>query len=116
MRATFRAELVKLLRARVLVLTFIVTAVFSIGGTAVVLATVGPHTNEQLPLTVAQLERAGGGTQAFRAPAAYGSSPASSAPSSPSPPRRLPRGRSSAGSPPASTPHHDTSAPPAGPP
>src|SRR6266536_1350364 len=71
MRATFRAELVKLLRARVLVLTFIVTAVFSIGGTAVVLATVGPHSNEQLPLTVAQLERAGGGTQAFRAAASY---------------------------------------------
>jgi ABC-2 type transport system permease protein len=71
MRATFRAELVKLLRPRVLVLTGIVTALFSIGGTAVVLATVGPHSNSALSLTVTKLASAGGGTQIFRAAASY---------------------------------------------
>jgi ABC-2 type transport system permease protein len=71
MTATFRAELVKLLRPRILVLTGVVTALFSIGGTVVILAAAGPHAGTDLGLTTAQLGRAGGGTQAFRAAASY---------------------------------------------
>jgi ABC-2 type transport system permease protein len=71
MTATFRAELVKLLRPRILLLTGLVTALFSIGGTVVILAAVGPHASTDLSLSTAQLRAAGGGTRAFRAAASY---------------------------------------------
>ncbi len=71
MTATFRAELVKLLRPRILILTAVVTTLFSIGGTLVILAAVGSRASTDLSLTTTQLRSAGGGTQAFRAAASY---------------------------------------------
>ena len=71
MTATFRAELVKLLRPRILILTAVVTTLFSIGGTLVILAAVGSRARTDLSLTTTQLRSAGGGTQAFRAAASY---------------------------------------------
>jgi ABC-2 type transport system permease protein len=67
MIATFRAELVKLLRRRVLVITALTTAVFAVGSAAIVLASAEPagqRVNGRA-VTVASLSGAGGGTEIF---------------------------------------------------
>jgi ABC-2 type transport system permease protein len=64
----FRAELVKLLRRRVLVLTAVVTVVYSVGGAAIVLASAEPapsaNPDGRAP-TIEDLASAGGGTEVF---------------------------------------------------
>lgn len=66
MTVTFRAELVKLLRRRVLVITGAVSAVFSVVAAAVVLAAAGGTTDPRRPgPTVRSLADAGGGTEVF---------------------------------------------------
>lgn len=66
MIAALRAELVKLLRGRVLVLTAVATVVFAIGSAAVVLATAEPDPRPVgRGVTIASLSRAGGGTEVF---------------------------------------------------
>jgi hypothetical protein len=71
MTASFRAELVRLLRPRVLWVTAIVTVLFAVGGALIVLATVGPTAGAGRGVTIAELERAGGGTQVFRTAASF---------------------------------------------
>jgi ABC-2 type transport system permease protein len=71
MIATFRAELVKLLRPRILLITLAATVAFAVGGTLIILAAVGPRASEEFPLTSSQLGAAGGGTDAFRGAASY---------------------------------------------
>lgn len=68
MIASFRAELVKLLRARVLAATAVVAAVFAVGGAAIVTAAATPHAGPGTgrAVTVAALSAAGGGTEVFR--------------------------------------------------
>jgi ABC-2 type transport system permease protein len=64
----FRAELVKLLRRRVLLVTAVVTGVFSIAGAALVLASADPAGSanpEGRGVTIEELSGAGGGTEVF---------------------------------------------------
>jgi ABC-type transport system involved in multi-copper enzyme maturation permease subunit len=67
MIATFRAELVKLLRRRVLIITALTTAVFAAGSAAIVLASAEPAGQRVSGrgVTVASLSGAGGGTEIF---------------------------------------------------
>jgi ABC-2 type transport system permease protein len=67
MIAAFRAELVKVLRRRVLVITAVTAAVFSIGSAAIVLAAAEPGAGRVSGrgVTVASLSDAGGGTEVF---------------------------------------------------
>ena len=67
MIAAFRAELVKVLRRRVLVITAVTTAVFAAGSAAVVLAAAEPAgaRPSNRGITVASLSGAGGGTEVF---------------------------------------------------
>jgi ABC-type transport system involved in multi-copper enzyme maturation permease subunit len=67
MIAVIRAELVKVLRRRVLVITAVATAVFAIGSAAVVLASAEPAEQRVSGrgVTVASLADAGGGTEVF---------------------------------------------------
>jgi hypothetical protein len=65
---TFRAELVKLRRRRVLVLAAVATVLFSIGTAAVVLASAEPAANRPgfgQGTTIEALSAAGGGTEVF---------------------------------------------------
>jgi ABC-2 type transport system permease protein len=67
MIAAMRAELVKVLRRRVLVITALTTAAFSVGSAAIVLAAAEP-TGQRASgrgVTVASLSNAGGGTEIF---------------------------------------------------
>jgi ABC-2 type transport system permease protein len=65
--AALRAELVKVLRRRVLVITAVTAAVFAIGSTAIVLAAAEPGAGRVSgrSVTVASLSDAGGGTKVF---------------------------------------------------
>jgi hypothetical protein len=65
---TFRAEFVKLLRRRVLLITGAVTLLSAIGGSAIVLAAAKPaaQAGGTRPVTFERLARAGGGTDVFR--------------------------------------------------
>jgi ABC-2 type transport system permease protein len=67
MIAAFRAELVKLLRRRVLVITALTTIVFAVGSAAVVLAAADPAGQRVSGrgVTVESLSGAGGGTEVF---------------------------------------------------
>jgi ABC-2 type transport system permease protein len=67
MIAAIRAELVKILRRRVLVITAVTTAVFAVGSAAVVLAAAEPAGQRVSGrgVTVASLSAAGGGTEVF---------------------------------------------------
>jgi ABC-2 type transport system permease protein len=67
MIAAFRAELVKVLRRRVLVITAVTAAIFSIGSAAIVLAAAEPGAGRVSGrgVTVASLSDAGGGTEVF---------------------------------------------------
>jgi ABC-type transport system involved in multi-copper enzyme maturation permease subunit len=67
MIAAFRAELVKLLRRRVLVITAVVATAFAVGSAAVLLTSAEPAGRpvEGRSVTVATLSQAGGGTQVF---------------------------------------------------
>jgi ABC-type transport system involved in multi-copper enzyme maturation permease subunit len=67
MIATIRAELVKLLRRRVLVTTAVTTAVFSVASAAIVLisADAGVRRVSGRGVTVESLSKAGGGTNVF---------------------------------------------------
>jgi ABC-2 type transport system permease protein len=67
MIAAFRAELVKLLRRRVLVITALAGAAFALGSAAVLLTSAEPAGQrvEGRGVTVATLSEAGGGTQVF---------------------------------------------------
>lgn len=64
---TIRAELVKLLRRRVLLFTSAVTAVFAVGGAAVVVNAAEPGRTAAVGrgVTIDALSTAGGGTQVF---------------------------------------------------
>jgi hypothetical protein len=70
---TYRAELVKLARRKVVVLTVLAVVVFAVGGAAIVLAAAEPvaPAGADRALTVAELARAGGGTQVFRTAASF---------------------------------------------
>jgi ABC-2 type transport system permease protein len=64
----FRAELVKLLRRRVVLVTAIVTAVFAVGGAAIVMTSAEPARQadrDGRALTIEELAGAGGGTEVF---------------------------------------------------
>jgi ABC-2 type transport system permease protein len=65
---TFRAEFVKLLRRRVLLVTGAVTLLAAVGGAAIVLAAAKPaaQAGGVRPVTLEQLARDGGGTDVFR--------------------------------------------------
>ena len=67
MIAALRAELVKVLRRRVLILTAVTTAVFAVGSAAIVLASAEPAGDRPSGrgVTVASLSEAGGGTEVF---------------------------------------------------
>ena len=67
MIAAFRAELVKVLRRRVLLTTAITTALFAAGSAAIVLAAAEPagRPTPGRGVTVASLSEAGGGTEVF---------------------------------------------------
>ena len=67
MIAAVRAELVKLLRRRVLVITAVATVAFAVGGAAVVLAAAEPAGRRVSGrgVTVASLSGPGGGTEVF---------------------------------------------------
>jgi ABC-2 type transport system permease protein len=67
MIAAIRAELVKMLRRRVLVITAITTIVFAVGSAAVVLASADPAGGRPSGrgVTVESLSGAGGGTEVF---------------------------------------------------
>jgi ABC-2 type transport system permease protein len=67
MIAAFRAELVKVLRRRVLLITAVTTLVFAVGSAAVVLAAAEPAGSRVSGrgVTVASLSDAGGGTEVF---------------------------------------------------
>lgn len=67
MIAAMRAELVKVLRRRVLVIAALTTALFAVGSTAVVLAAAEPadRSGADRGVTVASLADAGGGTEVF---------------------------------------------------
>jgi ABC-2 type transport system permease protein len=67
MIAALRAELVKVLRRRVLIVTALTTAVFAVGSAAIVLASAEPTGSRPSGrgVTVASLSEAGGGTEVF---------------------------------------------------
>jgi ABC-2 type transport system permease protein len=67
MIAALRAELVKILRRRVLVVTALTVAIFSFGAAAIVLAAAEPAGSRSSGrgVTVASLSEAGGGTEVF---------------------------------------------------
>jgi ABC-2 type transport system permease protein len=67
MIATIRAELVKVLRDRVLAITAVTTAVFAVGSAAIVVAAAEPagQPASARGVTVASLSDAGGGTEVF---------------------------------------------------
>jgi ABC-type transport system involved in multi-copper enzyme maturation permease subunit len=67
MIAAVRAELVRLLRRRVLLITAVTTAVFAVGSAAIVLASAGPagEPASGRGVTVTSLSDAGGGTDIF---------------------------------------------------
>ena len=67
MIATIRAELVKILRRRVLVITAVTTVVFAVGSAALVLASAEPAGGRfsDRGVTVESLSGAGGGTEVF---------------------------------------------------
>ena len=73
MIATIRAELVKVLRRRVLVITALTSAVFAVGGAAIVLAAAEPAGQRATGrgVTVASLAQAGGGTEVFTTAASF---------------------------------------------
>lgn len=73
MIAAIRAELVKVLRRRVLVITALTTVVFAVGAAAIVLAGAEPA-GERVSgrgLSVANLADAGGGTEVFTTAASF---------------------------------------------
>jgi ABC-2 type transport system permease protein len=67
MIAALRAELVKVLRRRVLIVTALTTAVFAVGSAAIVLASAEPAGSRPSGrgVTVASLSEAGGGSEVF---------------------------------------------------
>jgi ABC-2 type transport system permease protein len=67
MIASLRAELVKVLRRRVLIVTAVTTAVFAVGSAAIVLLSAEPPGARPSGrgVTVASLSQAGGGTEVF---------------------------------------------------
>ena len=67
MIAAFKAELVKVLRRRVLLITAITTALFAVGSAAIILAAAEPagRPTPGRGVTVASLSEAGGGTEVF---------------------------------------------------
>ena len=67
MRAALRAELVKVLRRRVLVVTAVTVAIFAVGSAAIVLSSAAPagESVSGRGVTVASLSDAGGGTEIF---------------------------------------------------
>ena len=68
---TYRAELTKLLRRRVLLVTAAVSALFAVGGSAIVLAAAEPAPGAGRAPTLQSLGAAGGGTEIFRAAASF---------------------------------------------
>ncbi len=70
---TYRAELVKLARRRIVVLTAAIITIFAVGGAAVVLASVKPaaETGPGRALSLERLAGAGGGTEIFRTAASF---------------------------------------------
>jgi ABC-type transport system involved in multi-copper enzyme maturation permease subunit len=73
MTRSYRAELVKLLRPKVLLITAAIALVFGVGGAAIVLASAKPAT-QSVPgrgLSLEQLGAAGGGTEIFRTAASF---------------------------------------------
>jgi ABC-2 type transport system permease protein len=70
---TFRAEFVKLLRRRVLLLTAAFTVLAAVGGSAIVLAAAKPAADAGAgrSVTLEELGRAGGGTDVFRIVASF---------------------------------------------
>jgi ABC-2 type transport system permease protein len=73
MSRAFRAELVKVLRRRVLLITAAAVAVFAVGGAAIVLTTAesAPTANPDARLTLEELAEAGGGTEVFLTAASF---------------------------------------------
>lgn len=73
MIATIRAELVKVLRRRVLVITALTTVVFAVGSAAIVLTSAEPsgQPTAGTGVTLASLSEAGGGTEIFTASASF---------------------------------------------
>ena len=63
---TYRAELTKLLRRRVLLVTGVVSLLFAVGGSAIVLAAAEPRPGAGRAPTLQSLAAAGGGTEIFR--------------------------------------------------
>jgi hypothetical protein len=72
---TYRAELVKLLRRRVVLSTAVFALVFAIGGAAIVTAAAEPAGrfggSDGRGVTLEELSRAGGGTEVFRLAASF---------------------------------------------
>lgn len=67
MKRTFQAELVKLLRRRVIVPTALIALAFAVGGAAIVLAAAKPAAQAAPGTpTIEALSRSGGGTHVFR--------------------------------------------------
>ena len=64
---TLRAELVKLLRRRVLVVAAVTAAVFAVGGALIVLSAATPVATPGSRVSLPSLARAGGGTEVFTA-------------------------------------------------
>jgi ABC-type transport system involved in multi-copper enzyme maturation permease subunit len=73
MIAAVRAELVKVLRRRVLVIAAVTTVVFAVGSAAIVLASADPAGQRVSGrgVTVESLSQAGGGTQVFKTGASF---------------------------------------------
>ncbi len=67
MIAALRAELVKVLRRRVVVVTALATLVFAVGSAAIILASAGPADGQSTgrEVTIASLSDAGGGSEVF---------------------------------------------------
>ncbi len=70
---SYQAELLKLVRRRVVLVTAAVTLLFALGGSAIVLAAAEPAAEARVGRgpTIEQLSTAGGGTQVFRIAAAF---------------------------------------------
>ena len=70
---SYRAELVKLVRRRLVLITAAVTLLFGVGGAGIILAAARPAAESGLGRTpsIEQLATAGGGTQVFRVAAAF---------------------------------------------
>jgi len=73
MIAAMRAELVKVLRRRVLVIAAVTTVAFAVGSATVVLASAEPAGRQVTGrgVTVASLSQAGGGTEIFKTAASF---------------------------------------------